>query len=346
MLHELYKRINFNFSERNLIMSNKTVKGYEIKPNSDLSGATLTGADLRCVDLSDANLTQVNLWGADLRGANLSGASLIGADLSGADLSGADLSGAYLNDADLSDAELGLANLRGTNLKYANLLCANLRFAELNGAILSDVNLNGADLSGADLSGADLSGAYLNGANLSEANLSDANLNGASLSEAILSGADLSNAILSGANLRHIKSGNNKEIKTMQLGVYQIVIAGNIMAVGCEQHSIDQWLQFTDEQIKAMDTNGEKALNFYHKTLKPFIQFYKKQNKGNMDNKLQDAVLETIITLNNYTAMQAEIIEQKNKLISQLATELENISIMLPEESQIRIENLISKIPF
>ena len=70
------------------------VKGYEIKPRANLSGANLYGAYLSGAYLYGANLSGADLYGADLYGANLSGANLSGADLSGANLFGANLSGA------------------------------------------------------------------------------------------------------------------------------------------------------------------------------------------------------------------------------------------------------------
>jgi hypothetical protein len=66
----------------------------------------------------------------------------------------------------------------------------------------------------------------------------------------------------------------------------------------------------------------------------------------NTDKEIWDTALQTIITLNNYIEMQAQMIEIKDKLTKELADELENISIMLPEENKTRIKNLVEKIPF
>ncbi|QCQ61197.1 pentapeptide [Rheinheimera phage vB_RspM_Barba15S] len=166
----------------------------------------------------------------------------------------ADLRGANLSGANLKGADLRGANLRGADLWTAYLRGANLRGANLRGANLSGANLRGADLSGADLSGADLSGANLRGADLS--------------------GADLSGADLSGANLRST-IGNQGQIITIQTDVWQIVYTSDVMQIGCQRHSINDWLVFSDDHISKMDS---KALEFWKKW-KPILVLILERNK-------------------------------------------------------------------
>jgi hypothetical protein len=98
-----------------------------------------------------------------------------------------------------------------------------------------------ADLRDANLSGANLSGADLRDANLSGANLRDANLSGANLS-----GADLAGAI-----------GNNKEVKSLQLGKYYItILVGIKIHIGCQDRTVEEWENFTDKEISEMDTGA------------------------------------------------------------------------------------------
>ena len=133
---------------------------------------------------------------------------------------------------------LSRANLCEADLRGANLSRANLRWTDLSGA-----NLRWTDLSGADLRWADLSGADLRWADLREADLRGTNLRGA--------------------------IGNNAEIKRLQSGHYAIAYTKTIMAIGCEQHSIDQWFAFEDQRILSMD--GKTALKFWRKW-KPILQ--------------------------------------------------------------------------
>ena len=77
-----------------------------------------------------------------------------------------------------------------------------------------------------------------------------------------LSGVDLSKANLRGANLRGA-IGDGNIIRTVQSGKYHIVITESMMAIGCEQHSIDDWFLFTDKQIIEMD--GKEALQWWRK---------------------------------------------------------------------------------
>jgi uncharacterized protein YjbI with pentapeptide repeats len=137
------------------------------------------------------------------------------------------------------------ADLSGANLSYADLSGANLRGADLSGANLSNANLRGADLSGANLSNADLS----------YADLSYADLSGADLSGADLSGANLSNADLSGA------IGDGSIIRTIQTGVYVVVICGPMVSIGCQSHNWSDWMGFNDISIRNMD--GQNAVDFW-----------------------------------------------------------------------------------
>ena len=99
-------------------------------------------------------------------------------------------------------------------------------------------NLRGAYLSGADLRGADLRGAYLGGANLG------------------------------GANLRYC-IGNSKQIKTIQTETYYITYTDKVMAIGCKQHTIEEWFNFDDETIDKM--NKGTSLEWWAKW-KPRLQ--------------------------------------------------------------------------
>ena len=153
-----------------------------------------------------------------------------------------------------------LLDLGGANLSDANLRSANLRSANLIGANLSDANLSDADLSDANLRSANLRSANLRGANLSDANLRSANLRGANLRGANLSDANLSDANLGGTHLRGADLryciGNNKEIKSLQIGEYLISYYKNILNIGCQSYTLLEWKSFTDIEIDNMDTNA------------------------------------------------------------------------------------------
>jgi hypothetical protein len=160
---------------------------------------------------------------------SLVGADLLGANLRGADLRGADLRGVYLLGADLQWAALQNANLQHANVQVADLWNANLR--------------------GADLRDADLRVTNLNFAKLQDANLQDTNFQD--------------------ADIRWVL-GDGKRIKTID-DHYRIVIMQEygVMAIGCEQHNIDKWMNFSDEEIDKMDAG---SLLQWWKVWKPRIQ--------------------------------------------------------------------------
>lgn len=89
------------------------------------------------------------------------------------------------------------------------------------------------------------------------ADLSDADLIGASLRD-----ADLSDANLRGANLRGA-NGVNNHIKCIQIDTYPITYTAEVMQIGCQRHSLAEWAEFSDAQIRAMD--GSKALAWWKK---------------------------------------------------------------------------------
>jgi hypothetical protein len=173
-----------------------------------------------------------------------------------------------LVNADLRGANLRAADLRDADLRYANLWGADLRAADLRGTNLNFAKLQDANLLGGALRGANLSFAKLQGTNLQYANLQDANLQHAKLQRAKLQRAHLRSADLYSVNIRWVL-GDGKRIKTMD-DHYRIVIMleYGIMAIECEQHSIDEWMNFSDEEIDKMDTY---ALRWW-KIWKPRIQ--------------------------------------------------------------------------
>ncbi len=124
--------------------------------------------------------------------------------------------------------------IREANKQGANLRDANLRGADLRDANLWDANLRGADLRGADLRGANLWDADLRGADLRDANLRGANLWGA------------------------------KNVPLIVNGLDWIVIINGLgkMRIGCQEHSIENWKTFTDDEINDMD---RYALDFWNK---------------------------------------------------------------------------------
>ena len=112
-------------------------------------------------------------------------------------------------------------------------------------AVFDKISLYGADLYGADLRGADLYGA----------DLRDADLRGADLRGADLYGADLRGADLRGAAI------------VIYGMTWTIQIAKNHIRIGCQSHSLEKWINFTDDEINSMHSD---ALNFW-KENKEFI---------------------------------------------------------------------------
>jgi len=127
----------------------------------------------------------------------------------------------------------------------------DLSYADLGFAVLTATNLKNANLKGVDLIGSDLENANLSGANLTSADLKNANLKGTDLT---------------GTNITDIWMiyciGDGEIIKNIPYLRWKIVYTKDVMAIGCEQHTIDQWKRFTDDEI---DNMSERALKFWKK---------------------------------------------------------------------------------
>ena len=90
--------------------------------------------------------------------------------------------------------------------------------------------------------------------------------------------ANLENANLEGANLRNGVIGNSKEIKTLQCAEYHVVITKDIMAIGCEQHSITDWFNFSDADIAKMDADALSWCKIWKPALQTTINTFINNN--------------------------------------------------------------------
>ena len=64
---------------------------------------------------------------------------------------------------------------------------------------------------------------------------------------------------MEGVDIRYC-TGNGKEIKSIEVAKYAITWTDTDLAIGCQQHSKEEWLDFTDNEIRAMD---EGALEWW-----------------------------------------------------------------------------------
>ena len=116
------------------------------------------------------------------------------------------------------------------------------------------------------------------GSNLSNSNLSGANLSNSNLRHADLSGANLSNSNLSNADLRYADLinaiGNQKEIHSLQLPRYKIVMTKDIINIGCKAYTKEEWLNFDKVRLGNMD--GKEGLEWWDNYSKIVFELYDK----------------------------------------------------------------------
>ena len=116
-----------------------------------------------------------------------------------------------------------------------------------------------ANFEGVCLEGANFKEAYLKEANFEKAYLKGANFKGAFLKDANFKGAHLEGVYFEGAFL----TGVNFDDVLININTiyYNIQINGKQwIKVGCQEHSLEQWLNFKEQEIKEM---SDDALEFY-----------------------------------------------------------------------------------
>lgn len=92
----------------------------------------------------------------------------------------------------------------------------------------------------------------LRGSDLSYSNLRDSDLSYSDLRGSDLRGCNLRGSDLRGSDLRRV-IGNGKEIKSLQIGTYLVSYHKDILNIGCQSYTLDKWINFTDEEIDAME---------------------------------------------------------------------------------------------
>ena len=136
----------------------------------------------------------------------------------------------------------------------------------------------GADFAGAILGYANFAGAILRYAKFEGANLIGANFEGADLRDTNFEGADLRDTNFEGADLRGANFegavGNQREIYSLQLPKYKIVMTKDRIFIGCQAHSKADWLKFDRKQLEGMD--GYKGLEWWDNYSKIVFELYDK----------------------------------------------------------------------
>ncbi len=107
---------------------------------------------------------------------------------------------------------------------------------------------------------------------LTGADLRDATLTNATLTAADLRGANLKGADLRDANLFNT-IGDRNIIISIQATPYHINLTKDFMQIGCKKYTIEEWWNFTDNDIVDMD--GEIAVDFWRMYKEYLILSYK-----------------------------------------------------------------------
>ena len=144
--------------------------------------------------------------------------------------------------SDLQGADLRFSNLRYSDLQYSNLRYSDLQYSDLQYSDLRYSDLQGADLRFSTLQYSNLRYSDLQGATLQYSNLQDSNLQGASLFCSI---------------------GNGIEIITIVMEKYHVCMTKDIIQIGCENRTKEEWKSLSDKEIDELDTGALVWWNKY-----------------------------------------------------------------------------------
>ena len=167
--------------------------------------------------------------------------------------------------------EEGVRVFSGLGLAWSDFTGADLSYSDFIGCDLRGVNLRGADLIRCDFTGADLEGSDLSNADLTDVDFTDVDL-----AYCDLRYTDLTKANLTGVFLLNT-TGDGVYIKNIELedNIYNICYTKDCLSIGCQQHSIDKWKSFTDDEIKGMDDERD-ALGYWNRNKKPIFDYIEK----------------------------------------------------------------------
>ena len=122
-----------------------------------------------------------------------------------------------------------------------------LRSTDLRYAILDHMKFNKYNFSGLDFTNSYLKSSILRNVNLERCCLKHADLRFCNFNK-----SNLTNVNLVDADIRFCE-GNGVEIKNLQSELYKLVYTKEVLAIGCQQHKIIEWQNFSDEEIYLMD---------------------------------------------------------------------------------------------
>jgi uncharacterized protein YjbI with pentapeptide repeats len=184
----------------------------------------------------------------------------------------------YLTGANLKNSDLVAGNFTGADFEYSNISNSILDISDFTHARFHKTNLTGSSIANATFIGVSLTDCNLSDASLNRTNFTNALLYGSNLDNTTLwrtkfTGAKLDGVSLEGASLCNC-IGDGTVIRTLYIAPWRINVYNDIMAIGCEQHTIEQWYNFTDIQIDIMNKNALQWWYTNKDTIKTWI------NKG------------------------------------------------------------------
>jgi hypothetical protein len=167
-----------------------------------------------------------------------------------------DMSDANLSDADFTDSVMINSTLISTHLSYTTLTRTDLSWSKFNGSFIGCVDFAGAKLYGSDFMNCTIYHTDFIGADLRYSDFTD---------------SDITWSDFTGAKLNNCK-GDGKIIRNFDNSLrYRITNYKDIMAIGCQQHTIEQWFNFTDNQIEKMDKNALEWWNTHKDKIKNWL---------------------------------------------------------------------------
>ena len=175
---------------------------------------------------------------------------------------GGKLDGADFKSVDLSYVALADTSFVGADFGKASLYCVSFSDCDFIGANFKDTNLAGAGFKNCKFTSANFKDADLRLSGFSDCDFTGADFSGATLDDIELVRCTTTGADFKDSMWRKIRQDRAPVSLRNWRDRYLVTILSHHIKIGCQCHTIEEWENFTDEEILHMD--GRLALRWWH----------------------------------------------------------------------------------
>ena len=210
-------------------------------------GADLTGAKFINCDLQGNHFQDVTAVNAEFTGSNLSHAQLYSCDITRANLMDASLDGANIVNGTYTESTFKSPSMDATSFLNVNLTQAHFGNAKGQGVVFQKCDASYASFTDST---------WVDG-DMTDCKFKTATFGGATFQNVDFYGSDFRDATIR-PDTEFLRcgmwdvQGNNGVIRSYQLPHWTVVVCRDRIQIGCQNHPIQAWMGFDNEEIRKM----------------------------------------------------------------------------------------------